>query len=85
MLLYIDYDYVQHISAPPLVLSSAKIIALLGVWYSLQLAVDLTRKHEAHIGMGYQPTISRAGLGSKAAAEAAAKSVVEPSFAVWAH
>ena len=45
----------------------------------LQLAVDLVRKREAHIGAGYQPIISRAGLGANAAAKAAAKSVREPT------
>ena len=46
---------------------------------SLQLAVDLVRKREAHIGAGYQPIISRAGLTANAAAKAAAKSVKEPT------
>ena len=45
----------------------------------LQLAVDLVRKREAHIGAGYQPIISRAGLTANAAAQAAAKSVKEPT------
>ena len=46
---------------------------------SLQLAVDLVRKKEAHIGAGYQPIISRAGLTANAAAQAAAKSIGEPT------
>ncbi len=50
-----------------------------------QLAIDLARRREAHIGAGYQPTISRAGLGSKAAADAAAKSVKEPAFASYTY
>ena len=50
----------------------------------LQLAVDLVRKKEAHIGAGYQPIISQAGLTANAAAQAAAKSVSEPSgLLVW--
>lgn len=50
----------------------------------LQLAVDLVRKKEAHIGPGYQPIISQAGLTANAAAQAAAKSVSEPSgLLVW--
>ena len=47
-----------------------------------QLAVDLVRKHEAHIGTGYQPIISQAGLTSAAAAQAAAKFVREPAFGI---
>ena len=38
-----------------------------------QLAVDLVKKKEAHIGGGCQPIISRAGLAANAGTRAAAK------------
>lgn len=33
--------------------------------YIKQLAVDLMRQRDAHLGAGFQPSITGAGLGSK--------------------